>query len=151
MAEGTEAGEVARLAKEWGAAIVGVNCAEGPMAVLAAVEKMVPVGLPVLAAPNAGLPRRIDERMVYVSTPEYFGVYAHRMVYVGARLLGGCCGTTPEHIRRIAAAVRMAGGTAPDAKSPDEIASSQEPFGITGGGSPAGIPRGAIEPTPLAE
>ncbi len=152
MAEGTEAAEVARLVKEWGAAIVGVNCSEGPMAVLAAVEKMVPVGLPVLAAPNAGLPRRIDERMVYVSTPEYFGVYAHRMVYVGVRLLGGCCGTTPEHIRRIAAAVRMAGGgSAPDPKSTEEVSGGAEPFGITGGGSPSESLRGAVAPTPMAE
>jgi methionine synthase I (cobalamin-dependent)/5,10-methylenetetrahydrofolate reductase len=152
MAEGTDAAEVARLVREWGASIVGVNCSEGPMAVLAAVEKMVPAGLPVLAAPNAGLPRRIDERMVYVSTPEYFGVYAHRMVYVGVRLLGGCCGTTPEHIRRIAAAVRMAGrGTAPDPKSTEEIAGSQEPFGITGGAPLSEIHRGAIAPTPMAE
>src|SRR6202035_1610617 len=90
-----------------GASIVGVNCSDGPMAVLAAVEKMIPVGIPVLAAPNAGLPRRVDERMVYVSTPEYFGVYARRMVRVGVRLVGGCCGTTPDHVRRIAAAARM--------------------------------------------
>jgi methionine synthase / methylenetetrahydrofolate reductase(NADPH) len=109
MAEGTEAGEIARLAREWGASIVGVNCSDGPMGVLAAVGKMVPVGLPVLASPNAGQPRRVDERMVYVSTPEYFGVYARRMIRVGARLVGGCCGTTPEHIRRVAAAARMAG------------------------------------------
>jgi homocysteine S-methyltransferase len=108
MAEGTEAAEVARLVKEWGASVVGVNCSEGPMAVLAAVEKMVPVGLPVLASPNAGLPRRVDERTVYVSTPEYFGVYARRMFRLGVRLVGGCCGTTPEHVRRIAAAARMA-------------------------------------------
>ena len=110
MAEGTDAAEVARLAKEWGASVVGVNCSDGPMSVLAAAEKMVPVGLPVLAAPNAGLPRRVDERMVYVSTPEYFGVYARRMIRVGVRLVGGCCGTTPEHIKRIAAAARMTGG-----------------------------------------
>ncbi|HEY4016836.1 MAG TPA: bifunctional homocysteine S-methyltransferase/methylenetetrahydrofolate reductase [Polyangiaceae bacterium] len=110
MAEGTEAAEVARLVREWGAGAVGVNCSDGPMSVLAAVEKMVPVGLPVLAAPNAGLPRRVDERMVYVSTPEYFGIYARRMVRVGVRLVGGCCGTTPEHIKRVAAAVRMTGG-----------------------------------------
>jgi len=109
MAEGTEAEEIARLAREWGASIVGVNCSDGPMGVLAAVGKMVPIGLPVLASPNAGQPRRIDERMVYVSTPEYFGVYARRMIRVGARLVGGCCGTTPEHIRRVAAAARMAG------------------------------------------
>jgi methionine synthase I (cobalamin-dependent)/5,10-methylenetetrahydrofolate reductase len=110
MSEGTEAAEVARLVREWGASAVGVNCSDGPMSVLSAVEKMVPVGLPVLAAPNAGLPRRVDERMVYVSTPEYFGIYARRMVRVGVRLVGGCCGTTPEHIKRVAAAVRMTGG-----------------------------------------
>jgi methionine synthase / methylenetetrahydrofolate reductase(NADPH) len=109
MADGTDAAEIARLAREWGASIVGVNCSDGPMAVLAAVEKMVPLGLPVLASPNAGLPRRVDERMVYVSTPEYFGVYARRMIRVGVRLVGGCCGTTPEHVKRIAAAARMAG------------------------------------------
>jgi methionine synthase I (cobalamin-dependent) len=105
MAEGTEAEEIARLAKEWGASIVGVNCSDGPMAVLAAAAKMVPIGLPVLAAPNAGLPRRVDERMVYVATPEYFGVYAMRMVQVGVRLVGGCCGTTPEQRSSLAAKV----------------------------------------------
>jgi len=112
MAEGTDAGEVARLAKEWGASIVGVNCSDGPMGVLAAVEKMIPLGLPVLASPNAGLPSRIDERTIYVATPEYFGVYAQRMFRVGVRLMGGCCGTTPEHIRRIAASARMMAGFA---------------------------------------
>jgi methionine synthase / methylenetetrahydrofolate reductase(NADPH) len=111
MADGTDAGEVARLVREWGASVVGVNCSDGPMCVLAAAEKMVPAGLPVLAAPNAGLPRRVDERMVYVSTPEYFGIYARRMVRVGVRLVGGCCGTTPEHVKRIAAAARMAGAS----------------------------------------
>jgi methionine synthase I (cobalamin-dependent)/5,10-methylenetetrahydrofolate reductase len=109
MAEGTEPEEIARLVREWGADVVGVNCSDGPMGVLAAVAKMVPVGLPVLASPNAGRPRRVDERMVYVSTPEYFGVYARRMIRVGVRLVGGCCGTTPEHVRRVAAASRMAG------------------------------------------
>ena len=94
MAEGTEADEIARLAREWVASVVGVNCSDGPMGVLAAVTKMIPVGLPVLASPNAGQPRRVDERTVYVSTPEYFGVYARRMIRVGVRLVGGCCGTT---------------------------------------------------------
>jgi homocysteine S-methyltransferase len=79
------------------------------MNVLAAVDQMGPVGLPLWAVPNAGLPRRVDDRMVYVSTPEYFGVYARRMFKLGVRFVGGCCGTTPEHIKRIAAAARMAG------------------------------------------
>jgi len=132
MAEGTDPAEVARLAKEWGASIVGVNCSDGPMGVLAAVEKMIPLGLPVLASPNAGLPSRIDERTIYVSTPEYFGVYAQRMFRVGVRLMGGCCGTTPEHIRRIAASARMMAGFAGalEPEDEDELARGGEPVPI---------------------
>ncbi len=160
MAEGTPADEVGRLAREWGASALGVNCSEGPMAVLAAVEKMVPLGLPILAAPNAGQPRRVDERMVYVSTPEYFGVYARRMFRLGVRLVGGCCGTTPEHIRRIAAAARMAVASS-EADGPgegrrDEGASRAGDSGPPGpaaalaGGDPVAVP-GALRPVPLAE
>ncbi len=109
MADGTTALEIARLAKEWGASIVGVNCSDGPMGVMTAVEQMAPAGLPLYAVPNAGLPRRVDDRMVYISTPEYFGVYARRMFKLGVRMIGGCCGTTPEHVKRIAGAARMAG------------------------------------------
>ncbi len=108
MADGTTSVEIARSMKEWGAEVIGVNCSDGPMNVLAAVEPMIELGLPVCAAPNAGLPRRVDERMVYVSTPEYFGLYARRMFKLGVRIVGGCCGTTPEHVRRVAAAARMA-------------------------------------------
>jgi homocysteine S-methyltransferase len=147
MAEGTEADEIARLVREWGASIVGVNCSDGPMGVLSAVTKMVPVGLPVLASPNAGLPRRVDERMVYVSTPEYFGVYARRMIRVGVRLVGGCCGTTPEHIRRIAAAARMASATgdAIEVTRAEETASAEASTPTV-----ASIP-GSLHPPPLAE
>jgi homocysteine S-methyltransferase len=146
MAEGTVAEEVARLAKEWGAAVVGVNCSDGPMAVLAAVEKMVPVGLPVLASPNAGLPRRVDERTVYVSTPEYFGVYARRMIRVGARIVGGCCGTTPEHIKRIAAAARMA-----SASGDLEGRAEEEPASAEIGGVVQPVLAGALEAPPIQE
>ena len=111
MADGTTSAEIARLMKEWGAGVVGVNCCDGPMNVLEAIEPMLAVGLPVWAVPNAGLPRRVDERLVYVSTAEYFGVYARRMFKMGVKLVGGCCGTTPEHTKRIAAAARMAGST----------------------------------------
>jgi homocysteine S-methyltransferase len=111
MADGTLAGEIGRQMKDWGADVIGVNCSDGPMNVLSAVEAMLEVGLPVCAAPNAGLPRRVDERMVYVSTPEYFGLYARRMFKLGVRIVGGCCGTTPEHVKRIAAAGRMAAAT----------------------------------------
>jgi homocysteine S-methyltransferase len=147
MAEGTEAEEIARLAKEWGASIVGVNCSEGPMSVLAAVEKMVRVGLPVLAAPNAGLPRRVDERMVYVSTPEYFGVYARRMIRVGVRLVGGCCGTTPDHIKRIAAAARMTSGTG----GLDSWSATEPPPALESATTVSSIVPGAQQPLPLEQ
>jgi methionine synthase / methylenetetrahydrofolate reductase(NADPH) len=167
MAEGTAAEEVARLAREWGAGVVGVNCSDGPMAVLAAVEKMVPAGLPILAAPNAGLPRRVDERMVYVSTPEYFGVYAQRMFRLGVRLVGGCCGTTPDHIRRIAASARMAGAgavrergfavepaLAPGASRQEIGAVSIAPFESGGRATISSLPDrmiGSLPPVPFAE
>lgn len=109
MADGTTSAEIARLMKEWGASVVGVNCCDGPMNVLEAIEPMLELKLPVWAVPNAGLPRRVDERLVYVSTAEYFGVYARRMFKMGVKLVGGCCGTTPDHVKRIAAAARMVG------------------------------------------
>jgi methionine synthase / methylenetetrahydrofolate reductase(NADPH) len=153
MVEGTDAAEVARLMKEWGASIVGVNCSDGPMAVLAAAERMVPVGLPVLASPNAGLPRRVDERMVYVSTPEYFGVYAQRMFRVGVRLAGGCCGTTPEHIRRIAASARMMAGFAGDIGQKNEGGgqSPEAPAAVGASIAPLAVVPGALQPTPFEQ
>src|SRR4029077_5046880 len=123
--------EVARLMREWGASVVGVNCCDGPMNVLEAVTPMLELGLPVWAVPNAGLPRRVDDRLVYVSTSEYFGVYARRMFKLGVKLVGGCCGTTPEHVRRIAAAARMAGAAergATSAGEPDSVGRPSETF-----------------------
>ncbi len=106
---------------------IGVNCSDGPQDVFFAVEKLVPLGLPVSALPNAGLPRRVDERLIYVSTPEYFGLFARRMFKLGVRLIGGCCGTTPEHIRRISAAARMAGSTHLDTERASAIEASYAP------------------------
>jgi homocysteine S-methyltransferase len=111
MADGITSAEVARLMKEWGASVVGVNCCDGPMNVLEAVQPMLESGLPVWAVPNAGLPRRVDDRLLYVSTAEYFGVYARRMYKLGVKMVGGCCGTTPDHVKRIAAAARMVGSS----------------------------------------
>jgi methionine synthase / methylenetetrahydrofolate reductase(NADPH) len=152
MAEGTSPAEVARLAKEWGASIVGVNCSDGPMGVLSAVEQMVPVGLPVLASPNAGLPRVIDERTIYVATPEYFGVYAQRMFRIGVRLMGGCCGTTPEHIKRIAGSARMMAGFAGDLAPRGEDDGRGEPWSARGDARPSAesLP-GAVHAMPFAE
>jgi homocysteine S-methyltransferase len=86
----------------WGADVVGVNCSVGPVGVLDAVEKMVKVtDRPISAVPNAGLPKAVGDRKIYLASPEYMASYARRMIEAGARIVGGCCGTTPEHIKKI--------------------------------------------------
>ncbi len=92
---------------ESGATMLGVNCSAGPAPMLDIIQRLVGVaGVPLAAQPNAGLPRAVEGRTLYLSTPEYVASYARRFVAVGVRLVGGCCGTTPEHIRQITAAVR---------------------------------------------
>jgi homocysteine S-methyltransferase len=115
-ADGKAPEEVAKLLAEWRADSIGVNCATGPAGVYEMLTRMKDPGLPLVAIPNAGLPQRVDGRLAYMATPEYFQVYARRLFKAGANAVGGCCGTTPEHIRKIAAAARMiAGGHAVDA------------------------------------
>ncbi|MCL2723404.1 MAG: bifunctional homocysteine S-methyltransferase/methylenetetrahydrofolate reductase [Polyangiaceae bacterium] len=153
MSDGTTSAEIARLMREWGASVVGVNCCAGPMNVLEAVEPMLELKLPVWAVPNAGLPRRVDERLVYVSTAEYFGVYARRMFKMGVRLVGGCCGTTPDHIKRIAAAARMVGSSDPArgnvSSGPPAIQRASDAFQTWSVNSPP--PSGANKAAPFAE
>jgi homocysteine S-methyltransferase len=85
-----------------GADVVGVNCSVGPHGVLEAIEKLARVvTVPLSAQPNAGLPREVGDRKIYMASPEYMASYARRIVEAGARLVGGCCGTTPDHIRAI--------------------------------------------------
>jgi methionine synthase I (cobalamin-dependent)/5,10-methylenetetrahydrofolate reductase len=92
---------VARLI-EWGADVVGLNCSVGPAPMLEAIERMADVStVPLSAQPNAGLPRAVGDRRIYLASPDYMAQYARRLTAAGARLIGGCCGTTPEHIRRI--------------------------------------------------
>src|SRR5689334_18324158 len=86
----------------WGADAVGVNCSVGPAGVLEAVEKLVKAtDRPISAVPNAGLPKDVGDRKIYLASPEYMASYARRMIESGARIVGGCCGTTPEHIKKI--------------------------------------------------
>ena len=101
---------VARFLRDRGADVVGVNCAEGPAFVFEVARDMLSGGAPVSAQPNAGRPRRLDERTMYMTTPEYFGVYARRLFQSGVALVGGCCGTGPDHIRRVVAAAAMMSG-----------------------------------------
>jgi homocysteine S-methyltransferase len=92
-----------------GADVVGINCSTGPSVVLDGIERLARViDVPLSAQPNAGLPRDLGDRKLYVASPEYVGDYARRMVHAGARFVGGCCGTTPEHIAAIKRYVRAA-------------------------------------------
>ena len=99
--------DFARKLDEWGADIIGLNCSVGPAAILEALEIIAAVtGKKLSAQPNAGMPRTVEGRNIYLSSPEYLASYACRFIQSGARLVGGCCGTTPEHIKAIKAAVR---------------------------------------------
>jgi homocysteine S-methyltransferase len=99
--------EFARRLDEWGADIIGLNCSVGPAAILEALEIMAAVTERKLSAqPNAGMPHTVQGRNIYLSSPEYMASYARRFIQCGARLVGGCCGTTPEHIKAIKAVVR---------------------------------------------
>jgi homocysteine S-methyltransferase len=90
-----------------GATILGVNCAVGPAPMLETIERMEAVTkLRLSAQPNAGKPRDVEGRNIYLCSPEYMASYARRFILHNVRVVGGCCGTTPEHIRQIKAAVR---------------------------------------------
>jgi methionine synthase / methylenetetrahydrofolate reductase(NADPH) len=92
-----------------GVDVVGVNCSVGPHGVLEAIEKLARVTtLPLSAQPNAGLPREVGDRKIYMASPEYMASYARRIVEAGARFVGGCCGTTPEHVKAIVGFVQSA-------------------------------------------
>lgn len=97
---GTEPVVFGPILEQLGADVIGVNCSVGPHGVLEAVEQLVTVVTrPISAQPNAGLPREVGDRKMYMASPEYMGTYAKRIVEAGARFVGGCCGTTPEHIK----------------------------------------------------
>ena len=93
-----------------GADLIGVNCGEGPAPMLETIERMASVTRTGLSAqPNAGKPRDVDGRTIYVSSPDYMASYARRFVAHGVKLVGGCCGTTPDHTRQIKMVVRSLG------------------------------------------
>ena len=90
------------------ASVIGLNCTVGPKPMLDFLETMVPISnKPICIMPNAGRPQYTDGRMIYLSTPEYFSVYTKRFIDKGVRMMGGCCGTTPEHISKMANALAM--------------------------------------------
>jgi methionine synthase I (cobalamin-dependent)/5,10-methylenetetrahydrofolate reductase len=104
---GTEPATFGPLLEATGADVVGVNCSVGPHGVLEAVEALARVvTVPISAQPNAGLPREVGDRKIYMASPEYMADYARRIVEAGARFVGGCCGTTPEHIKAMVGYVK---------------------------------------------
>ncbi|SEB45948.1 bifunctional homocysteine S-methyltransferase/methylenetetrahydrofolate reductase [Terriglobus roseus] len=135
VADGTSPEDAARLFEEWGARAVGCNCSDGPMQVLDTIERMRKVTkLPIAAMPNAGLPNCVDGRSIYLSSPEYLASFARKAMRVGATIIGGCCGTTPKHIKAMRSSVKAI--------------QAQAEGVLSAGAKPAAS---AIEPVPLAE
>jgi homocysteine S-methyltransferase len=119
---GTTPEDFTRQLDAWGADLIGLNCSVGPAGVLEALDRMAKATSRMLSAqPNAGLPRTVDGRSLYLCSPDYMADYARRFIESGARLIGGCCGTTPEHIKAIKSAIRSHGPHA--ARMQTEVAS----------------------------
>jgi homocysteine S-methyltransferase len=120
-----------------GAEVIGLNCSIGPDVMLDAIEEMAAATAKKISCqPNAGLPRDVNGRQMYMASPDYFAKYAKRLIHKGVKFIGGCCGTTPEHIKMMADAVRPL--------SPRRSFVIVESNGK--GEKPAGV-----EPTPMAE
>lgn len=105
--DGSSPAQAAALLTEWGANAIGVNCSTGPSTVLTAIEAMrAATSLPLAAMPNAGMPRAVEGRNIYLCSPEYMASFARKAIAAGAQVVGGCCGTTPNHIRAMRSAMR---------------------------------------------
>jgi methionine synthase / methylenetetrahydrofolate reductase(NADPH) len=105
--DGSSPAQAAALLTEWGAGAIGINCSTGPSTVLTALEAMRgATTLPLAAMPNAGMPRAVEGRNIYLCSPEYMASFARKAIAAGAQFVGGCCGTTPNHIRAMRSAMR---------------------------------------------
>ncbi len=135
-AYGAEVERVTEQMTEWEADVVGLNCSVGPAFMLEALERMAAVtDRPLSAQPNAGMPRVVGDRKIYLSSPEYMANYALRMIDAGARFVGGCCGTTPEHIKCIR-----------------DLVATREPRQVTAVVERTRVRAASgVQPTPLAE
>ena len=130
---------IGRIAGKKGVTAVGLNCSVGPSAMLNALEIIhAATNKPISVQPNAGLPRQVEDRLLYMSTPEYMAEFAKRFYEKGARIIGGCCGTTPDHIREMVRAVRAI----------DKAATSKARFSVVTIETPKTT---EIRETPLAE
>lgn len=162
---------------EAGADVIGLNCSVGPQPMLRAAKRMHShrSDIPLLIEPNAGMPRQIEGRMMYMSTPEYFATYTKYYLQEGVRFVGGCCGTTPDHIRSMARTVRQyramctdhdfageecagkgLGDRGPGGRGPSEISGAGKtvsfvPIGSKSGGAKPEAGKAEVERIPFAE
>lgn len=143
LAAGWGPEQVALRLAEWGANAIGVNCADGPVGVGAMLGRMTGPRLPRLAKPSAGLPVQVDGRLAYLLTPEDFYRYACRFYGDGIAAVGGCCGTSPDYTREIAAAARRVGGSGGGRRAGLALRSS--PAGVGGPTEPMASPPAQLE------
>ncbi len=107
MLDGSAPETYTRRLDEWPADVIGINCSTGPKVTLETIERMMRYSSkPMSAMPNAGQPARVEGRNIYLSSPEYMAQYARRFLWAGVKIVGGCCGTTAEHIKLIRAEAR---------------------------------------------
>jgi homocysteine S-methyltransferase len=107
LRDGTSTQDFTERLNEWPVDVIGLNCSSGPKVMLETIEKMVAFTTkPLSAMPNAGLPATVEGRNLYLCSPEYMAQYARRFLMAGVRVVGGCCGTTPEHIKEIRSEAR---------------------------------------------
>src|SRR3989338_1427680 len=131
---GMDPSQAARDIESWGADVIGVNCSSGPVGVVEAIRLVAAATKkPISAFPNAGLPQNKQGRLIYMATPEYMAEYARRLAQLGARLIGGCCGTTPAMIREMGKYLKSV-----QQMRTVEIIETQRP-----------LPEVAVEPMPL--
>jgi len=106
--DGSDAEAFAARLTAWNVDVIGINCSVGPVAMLDAIERVHAVtSLPLAAQPNAGMPRSVEGRNIYLCSPEYMASYTRKFVAAGVQLIGGCCGTTPDHIRAMKSSLRV--------------------------------------------
>jgi methionine synthase I (cobalamin-dependent)/5,10-methylenetetrahydrofolate reductase len=140
--DGSSAETAAAKLTEWGADAVGCNCSAGPATVLSVIERMRPVTTkPLAAMPNAGIPRAVEGRTIYLTSPEYMASFTRKLVKAGASIVGGCCGTTPSYIRAMKSSLRAL----------DAMEGGARVMETAGAGKASAKTAPKIEPAPLSQ
>jgi methionine synthase / methylenetetrahydrofolate reductase(NADPH) len=140
--DGAPAETAALKLTEWGADAIGCNCSSGPATVLSVIERMRPMtNLPLAAMPNAGIPRAVEGRTIYLTSPEYMASFTRKLVRAGASIVGGCCGTTPSYTRAMKSSLRAL----------DAMEGSVQVMERAGSGKAEARQESKVEPPPLAQ